>query len=293
MNDSTHGIRNLDVFFTVSFGQFFDEVVLELVLVFKACGVNQYVELDAGFPEGMEKNLGQNLAGFLGIGHDLTGNLQRDILDFLQVAVVGNADGNFDCDVLLGQVVIRDDGAGNIFVRDYDEVSHDGLNRGVTPCDVCYESLFAAAQHDVIIQAKLLGNDEMKPGENVGESFLHTKGNTHAANAESREDRGNGNSPILKDNNHAHRIYDEGEDVVEQAGFWHSCIGTFHVQRDHAGERSGNHTGNGIDIDGEKQVGKDFRDTWCDVNRVHNPVQAGNHAERNGDTLYGMDENIF
>ena len=103
-----HWIGDIDAFLAVTTRQSFDEFMLEQELMLKITGMQHHIEIDARFAKGVESYSGFDMDIFIHTAHDLTSHFERDAFDLVEVAVVGNADGDTDDDILARQAVIRD-----------------------------------------------------------------------------------------------------------------------------------------------------------------------------------------
>ena len=165
--------------------------MLQQELVGEFAGVQDDIEVDARIGKGMEAYSRVRTQLRLDALHDLFCDLKGHTLHLVEIAVVAHADRYADGQLLGRHAVVREDGRSDFLIRNYDDVSGAGENCRKALGDIRYAALFAGTQPDVVADAQLLGQYEMKPGENIGEGFLQTEGHGHTTNAESRDDRGN------------------------------------------------------------------------------------------------------
>ena len=139
---------DFDAFLTEAGRQGFDEFVLEAELVIKAGGMQEHVEVDAAFAEVVEtdRRLAVGINFFAEALQHLMGYFECDVLDLLQIAVIGHAHGDFDDDIVAGHAVVGDDGGGDFLVRNDNHIAFaNGNDGGETPGDVGYASFLAGA----------------------------------------------------------------------------------------------------------------------------------------------------
>ena len=147
-DNCTNGEGNFDAFLPESGGEGLDEFVFQAELTIKVGGVEQDVEINAAVAKIEKTHGGLSFVVqlFIEVGEYLTGNVKSYVLDFLQVAVIGYAYGNFDYDIVMGHAVVGDDGGGDFLIGDYNHIAFAyGNNGGKTPSDICYPSFLTGA----------------------------------------------------------------------------------------------------------------------------------------------------
>lgn len=182
--DRPDRIRDVDALLAVAARERFDEFVFQEELVVEVAAVQDDVEVDARLAEGGEAHERRLLYLAVDARDDFVGHLERDLFHEVEVAVVGDADGDADGHVERGHAEVRDVRGGDLLVRDDDHVAaarrHDGRE---APGDVRHAAFLAGAEPDVVAEAQLFREDEVQAGEDVGECLLQREGDRHAADA--------------------------------------------------------------------------------------------------------------
>lgn len=173
------------------------------------------------------------------------------------------------------------------------DIAGTGKNRGEAPGDIGYAPFFAAAQPNVVVQAQLAGENQMQAGENIREGLLQAQSHGHTANAQGSHDRCDGDAVILQHDQHAHGIDDDVDDVVQQRGLRQGFAAFLSMDVDHSGQCTCNDTGQGIDDDGEQDVGKQAGQGLADVNGVDGPIDADAEAPGERHAAQCMDEYVL
>ena len=145
------GERYGDALGLIALVQALDEFVLDNILVRELFRPQNDREIDRGVAEGVVAGEGLEITDPAGnFLHDLPGHLDGRFFDLFQVALIGNAHLHQDRTDLFRKEIILDDGFGNMRVGNDVQVVGELAHRGVAPVDVNNESLFTAAQANVI-----------------------------------------------------------------------------------------------------------------------------------------------
>ena len=246
----------------------------------EAAGMHDDIEVDAGFSKRMEAYDWWNLDTLIYLFNHGPGYFQRDALDLIQIAVIGDSDGNLDGDIAAGHAVIGDIGRSNLLIWDDDHVAVTGRdNSREAPGNIGYAAFLACAQADIVTQSELLGQDQVQPREDIRQCFLEGEGYGHTTNSQSGEDWCNRYAIVLQYDQNTHCVDDAIDDGIEQSGLWHLFLRMLDLHINDAIDCTGNYPGNGEDDNREQDVGKDLDQRFDDVNRIDDPVQADDQTK--------------
>ena len=190
--------------------------MLQQELVGEFTGMQGNIEIDAAVCKCVETHGWRQIDFVVDALHDLVGDFQRYPFNLFEVAVIAYADRDCDRDILLRHTVVGEYGSGDFLVRYDNDVAGAGEDGGETPGDIRYPAFIPGIQADVVIDAQLLGKDEMQSREEIGEGILQTEGYGHTTNAQSSDDRCNRYAAVFEDDEDAHRIDDDADDIREQ-----------------------------------------------------------------------------
>ncbi len=211
--------REVDPLFPVAAVQALDELVDDRVLRGDLGSTKAYVEVDGGAAEGVEPHrwlVGWD--GALDCLHDLAAHLAGDPLDVLEVAVVADADLDGHRHLLLGQVVVGDDGGGDGCVRDDEEVVGQLADDRVAPVRVLDVSLHPVVELDEVARLDLARGEDVHAGEQVGQGVLQGERDRQAADAERGEQRRDGHAEAVEQDQRAEHPDRDSRDVHEDGG---------------------------------------------------------------------------
>lgn len=210
----------------------------------EAARMHDDIEIDARVAKGVEANGWLYLHIFIDLLQNGFGNLDGHALDFFEVAVISDPDGNADDDVAARHAEIGDIGGSDFLIRDHYHISIASWNDGrEAPGNIGDPAFFAAAQADVIADAQLFGKNQVQTREDVGQRFLQGEGYGHTTDAQGGQDGGNGNPIVLKNDEDAHRIDDAVDNGIQQSGLWHLLLRAFDLHIDDAIYGTGNNPG--------------------------------------------------
>ena len=180
---------------------------------------------------------------------------------------------------------------GDFLIRDDDHIAVSGrYDGGKSPGNIGNTSFFAGVQADVVAEAKLLGEDEMQAGENIGQRFLQRKRDSHSADAQCGEDRSDGYSIVLQNDQDAHGINDAVDDDGQQRRFRQTFLRALNLQIDDAADGPGQNPGERQDDHGKENIGKNTNQRLDDVDGVDDPVQTGDETQRDRNAAQCVDE---
>lgn len=193
--DGADGEGDFDAFLAEAFEDAFAHFVLDSVLVDKFGDLADEREVNGGFSEAGDESdeggrIGEEAGDFASAGQGL---FEEDAFDELGVVAVTDADGDEEGHALFGEEVIGYDNLGEFGVGDDDEVVGESTDGGGAPTDIGDEAFFAGFELDVVAEAHLAGEGDVKAGEEVGEGVLEGKSDGDAADAEGGEDGGDRN----------------------------------------------------------------------------------------------------
>ena len=102
------GIWNVDALSAVAFGDGFDELMGDESLIVEYAGLQDDDKVDGGVSKVREADDRICRSVFIYAGKYLFCPFDGDALDFFKIAVVGDANGDGDIDLLRGQTVVGD-----------------------------------------------------------------------------------------------------------------------------------------------------------------------------------------
>ena len=213
--DGANRERNHDVLLLEPLFQRLDELMADQVLAPERRRMEIDIEKDRRIAEGVEADRRRggrvfgNVEGRVETGQYVPRHLQRHALDHVKIAVVGDADRHSESHIhdagrlhpARSHVIVRDNRRRQLVVRHDDDIVHDRVDLRVSPCDVDDFPFRAAFKPDIIADAHLLCQKEMESRENVRHCLLEAEGNSHAADAESRDHRRNGYVELVEHEN--------------------------------------------------------------------------------------------
>lgn len=230
------------------------------------------IEIYAALIESMEVDLGLFGNGIVNFFADFLGNLDGYFFDKIQIAVIGHAAGNLDGHIRLRHAVVGDNGAGDFLVwHDYG-VAGGGDDGRKAPGDVRYLSFLAGAEANIVIDAELLGHQEIDAGADIGEGFLQTEGDGHTADTHGSKQGGNGDAHGAENQQDAHGVDDDVDDVWQKAGLRNVLV-ALGAKFDKAGGGARHNLKQGKAQPGREYVGKEIGGCPVDIGRVDEPVE--------------------
>jgi hypothetical protein len=181
-------------------------------------GAQADIEADAGVAEGVVPDGGLVLGnGVIDLLHHLPADLDGDPLDVLEVALIADPARDGHGYLVLGQVVVGDDGGCHRSVRDNEDVVRELADNRVAPVRILDVSLHPVVKLDEVARLYLARGEDVDTGEQVAQRVLQGEGNRQAANAQGGEQRRNGHSKAVEQDQSTDRPYDHPGDAHEDA----------------------------------------------------------------------------
>ena len=118
--------------------------MLQLILILEFAGVEEYIEIYTRIAKCMESYGRWYVDLVIHTFHRCFCDLQRDTLDFIEIRIVADADGDFYSDIASWHVEVSQYGGRYLLVW-YDYcISEDGYECRESPCDVGDLAFFAS-----------------------------------------------------------------------------------------------------------------------------------------------------
>ena len=223
----------------------FHECVANGVLVGELAGPEVDGEVDARAAEGTEPSpwlevgvTARNLA------HHLPGDLDRDALHDLEVAVVAHADRHGDSQATLRLVIVGQHRRCEACVRHQDQVVRELSQGRMPPGYVDDVALLATVHPHVVPAAYVLGGDEVDAREEVGERVLQGQRHRESPDAEGRQQRRDGDPERLQDDEDPDHEDNQSGDVQENGSEHAGAVRPQRIALNRGGRQpSGEHGG--------------------------------------------------
>ena len=158
MDNRADRVGDIDSLFAISFGECFDEFMADDELMVKTAGMHEYIEIDAGLAKGVEAYRRFDCYVFIDFLQSFFCDFDGYAFDQIEIAAIGNADGDFDDDVTVRHTEIGNNGGSDFLVWNDDHIGVAGRhNSREAPSDVSNASLFPCAETDGVADTQLFG----------------------------------------------------------------------------------------------------------------------------------------
>ncbi len=256
-----------------------DELVLDEILRHVVARPQDHGELNARVAEGVvadERREPGHAA--LDLPHHLAPHVHRDALDVPEIRPVAHADLEQDRLLGVGEGEVRGDGGGELRVRDDRQVVRQLADGRVAPGDVLHVPFLARTEPDEVSRAHLAGEENVNPGEQVGQRVLQGEPHGQPAHAQGGEQRGNRDPERVEHHQPAQREDGRPHEIGDQVGRGEHPGRGLRAQAHQVAREPGQGPGDGHDQERDQRALAEPGEARGKLRELHADVQADHGA---------------